>query len=388
MAMDKFPTEITKYPENSNLADIIKKISNECIRCNKCFDECAFLRKYGKPGDIADSCKTLDLHDLKRAFECSLCGLCEAVCPVGIDDLVSMFTEMRQEATKQNKVILKGYTGLITYENAGTSKRYSWYGLPDRCDSIFFPGCALAGTRPGTTFKLYKYLKKKVPGIGIVLDCCTKPSYDLGRKEYFDACLKEMKAWLMDHGIKHIYAACPNCYRVFRDYGKEFYVHTVYELIAEKGIPKNPKVSGTVTVHDPCVIRNEREIQASVRELIRHTGLHVIEMPHSGINTVCCSEGGAVRNQSPELAENWINIRKRENMDLRVITCCAGCAGKLSLQMPSSHILDLLFNPEAVITGKEKVSRSPFTYWNRLRLKKKLKKEKDIAVSRERDFSI
>ena len=385
MMFNKMPPEISDYSSKSPLIEIIEKISNECIRCSKCLDECAYIRKHGKPKDIADSCNPLDPATLEIAFECSLCGLCEAVCPVNIDP-VSMFIEMRREATKQDKEILKDYAGLISYENTGTSKRYSWYGFPKRCDSIFFPGCTLAGTRPEATFMLYQYLKKAVPDIGIVLDCCAKPSHDLGREEYFSSMLGEMKSWLMYHGIKHIYAACPNCYRVFKDYGKEFSIHTVYELIAEKGIPENLKVSGNITVHDPCVIRHESKIHASVREIIRQSGLQITEMPHSGKNTVCCGEGGAVRNQSPVLAQSWINIRKNENKDLRVITYCAGCAGKLSAEMPSGHILDLLFDPEAVTAGKEKVSRPPFTYWNRLRLKKKLKKEQGIIIIREREY--
>jgi Fe-S oxidoreductase len=298
-----------------------------------------------------------------------------------------MFIEMRREAARRNKNILKNYSGLMAYEKVGTSKRYSWYSLPEGCDSVFFPGCTLSGTRPDTTFKLYQHLKKAISNIGIVLDCCTKPSHDLGRKEYFEAMLGEMKAWLMEKGIKHIYAACPNCYRVFKDYAQEFFIHSVYEHMAQKGTPAAINVSGSVTIHDPCVIRNENEIQGSVRTLLKQTGLDITEMSHSGIRTVCCGEGGTVRNKSPELAQNWISIRKNESKDHRVITYCAGCAGRLSGAMPAGHILDLMFDPDAAMSGKEKVSRSPFTYWNRLRLKKKLKKEGDIKISRERDYS-
>jgi len=386
MAIDIIHTENREQSLKSELNGIIKKVSDGCIKCNKCFDECEFIRKHGRPKDIADKCNLQDLTDLEKAFECSLCGLCKAVCPVEIDPL-KMFIEMRREATKLNKSVLKYYNGLTAYEKIGTSKRYSWYGLPKGCISIFFPGCTLSGTRPETTFKLFKYLKESIPNIGIVLDCCTKPSHDLGREEYFNAMLGEMKNWLMYQGIKHIYAACPNCYSVLKDYGNGFSVHTVYDFIAYNGIPENPKVSGNITVHDPCVTRYEKGIHAGVRKIIKETGLDITEMPHSGMNTVCCGEGGAVRNLSPVLARNWVNIRKNENKGCRVITYCAGCAGKLSVEMPSSHLLDLLFYPEAVIEGNENVSRPPFTYWNRLRLKKKLKKEQDVIIWRERDFS-
>ncbi len=386
MATDNLFPEIKENSEEPGLAGVIQKISHRCIKCNKCFDECGFIRKYGKPKDIARNLKQPDIKILKTAFECSLCGLCESVCPVDLDP-VSLFIEMRREAINRGKSILKKHTGLMTYEKVGTSKRYSWYGLPEGCDSIFFPGCTLPGTRPETTFKLYKYLKKIVPGIGIVLDCCTKSSHDLGRKKYFNSMLYEMKTWLRDQGIKNIYAACPNCYRVFKDYGKEFSIHTVYEIVAEKGVPGANKVSGEVTIHDPCAIRHEKSIHSHLRDLIRQTGLHITEMHHSGENTICCGEGGAAGNLSRKLSDGWINIRKEESKDLPVVTYCAGCVERLSKEMPSIHVLDLIFDPDKVMAGKEKISRPPFTYWNRLKLKKRLKNEEGIAVSRERDYS-
>ena len=115
MTINKIPAEKSDSSLKFDKNEIIKKISDECIRCNKCFDECAFIRKYGNPKDIADNCNPLSLDNLEIAFECSLCGLCEAVCPAGIDP-VSMFIEMRREAVKKNKNILKKYTGLINYE--------------------------------------------------------------------------------------------------------------------------------------------------------------------------------------------------------------------------------------------------------------------------------
>lgn len=33
----------------------LKTISEKCINCELCQKECAFLKKYGKPKDIADS---------------------------------------------------------------------------------------------------------------------------------------------------------------------------------------------------------------------------------------------------------------------------------------------------------------------------------------------
>ena len=72
------------------------EISNKCIECGECQAECAFLQKYGQPKKIADAYRPADRRYQSIPFECSLCGLCAAVCPVNIDPS-KMFLEMRRE---------------------------------------------------------------------------------------------------------------------------------------------------------------------------------------------------------------------------------------------------------------------------------------------------
>jgi len=43
-----------------------------------------------------------------------------------------------------------------------------------------------------------------------------------------------------------------------------------------------------------------------------------------------------------------------------------------------------VFEPEATMKGKVKVSKTPVTYWNRIRLKRSLKNMADAWISRER----
>jgi len=43
-----------------------------------------------------------------------------------------------------------------------------------------------------------------------------------------------------------------------------------------------------------------------------------------------------------------------------------------------------VFEPEATMKGKVKVSKTPVTYWNRIRLKRSLKNMADAGITRER----
>ena len=364
----------------------LKNISENCINCTLCQKECAFLKKYGKPKEIADAYNAPDRTYQSIAFECNLCELCTEVCPVHLNP-ADMFLEMRREAMRMGNGNHKEYSRILGYEKRGTSKRYTYYTFPRGCNTIFFPGCTLAGTRPDKTMKLYEHIRETIPTLGIALDCCTKPSHDLGREEYFDAMFNEMKEFFVTNGILNVFVACPNCYKVFSKYGGELSVKTVYEVMTESVTPETVQVSGTVTIHDPCAIRYEASIHSAVRELAAHKGLTFEEMPHSKEMTLCCGEGGAVGFVSPHLAKNWGASRKREAVGRKMITCCAGCSNLLDSFTPTSHILDLFFEPEATLTGKVRVSKAPFTYLNRLRLKKKLKKSADGSVTRERTFT-
>jgi Fe-S oxidoreductase len=361
----------------------IKLISEKCTACSLCLKDCAFLMKYGHPKTIADTYDSRRTKDLSVAFECSLCGLCTKVCPAGIDPS-RMFLEMRREAVLLGQGKFPEHQPLLKYEKRGVSKKYTWYGLPEGCQTILFPGCALPGNRPATVYKLYEHLIKRFSNLGVVLDCCAKPSHDLGREEYFQSRFQEMQKYLLDHGIKTVLVACPNCYKMFREYGGPLQIKTVYEILAEDTGRTRKGIQGTVTVHDPCVTRFEKPIQDAVRTLIQNQGGTIEEMEHQRANTLCCGEGGAVGFVAPELAESWGNKIKSETRGKQILTYCAGCVNLMDRLTPTHHVLDFFFEPEATLSGRVKRSRAPITYWNRIRLKKRFQKRVPAVVTRER----
>jgi hypothetical protein len=229
-------------------------------------------------------------------------------------------------------------------------------------------------------------MRNQIPTMGIVLDCCTKPSHDLGRELYFDAMFGEMMDFLLKSRVQHVYVACPNCHKVFSRYGKGLTVKTVYEFVAQNGLPSKEQVNQTISIHDPCAVRFEEQIHIAVRELVVKQGLTIEEMPHCRETAYCCGEGGAVECVSFDLSSNWGILRKNETHSGMTIAYCAGCVHHLNLITPTSHILDLLFDPEATLAGQVKASRSPMTYLNRLKLKHRLKRTVDASISRERTF--
>lgn len=353
----------------------LHEIENRCSECGACLRDCAFLTHYGTPKAITESLDFTQATARAMAFECSLCGLCAAVCPEKLDP-GKLFLDLRRAYVASGLFKESKYRTILGYENRGRSKLFAWQGIPAGCTTVFFPGCNLPGSRMTTTLLLFENLRLTIPKLGMVLNCCGKPSHDLGRQDHFLALFSKLQQELKRQGIERILVACPNCYQMFKQYGEGLRVQTVYEVLAEGKTPVQlANTWGTVSVHDPCAVRDNDVVQQSVRRLVAGLGLEQAEMQHRGRRTLCCGEGGTVNTVRPSFAKNWTKLRAQESGNFIVITYCAGCCGFLGRVVPTVHVADLLYSPEAARFGKQSVTRAPFTYLQRLRLKRRLRKE-------------
>ncbi len=294
-----------------------------------------------------------------------------------------MFLGMRRQLVAQGKADLSPYRNLLAYERRGKSKHFSYYGFPNGCDTVFFPGCNFPGSRPEQTLWVLEQLQQQHSGIGIVLDCCGKPSHDLGRQFWFRDMFDRMKAKLLANGVNKILVACPSCFTLFREYGSPLQVASIYETLLESQKHAAASISATLLIHDACTTRHEKQIHGAVRGLARSTGCELVESAHSTKKTLCCGEGGAVHCVDSGLALSWSKLRGKEAEGRQIITYCAGCQDFLNTITPSSHIIDLIRTPEAALAGKVKVARTPVTYWNRLRLKGMFRKRFSVTINKE-----
>ncbi len=357
--------------ESSQLQHSRDLLNTGCTDCGACVKPCAFLQRYGTPGAIARDKALHDHSGDNIAFECSLCGLCTAICPEKLD-CVDLFLNMRRDSVAYDPSILKRFNGLRTYEKIGRSTLFRSHQVPAACTSVFFPGCALAGTRPEQTWQLYHHLQNQIPHLGMVLDCCTKPSHDLGNQDHFANQFGSLCDTLHQQGITQVLTACPNCYQVFKRYAPQFEVKTVYEQLDQGQLPPRAKTQGMLTIHDPCVNRFEPHIHQAVRSLISKSGLEVQEMTNTGKTSLCCGEGGCVLATDKELALSWRDRRAQQSQERLITTYCAGCVEFLRPVARTVHLIDLLFAPLVALDRKARPAGSIKRYLNRLKLKKKV----------------
>ena len=358
---------------SSPLLSILLDIRDRCNDCGACVKSCAFLSRYGTPRTISTLFDFNSLQHRQMAYHCSLCGLCSAVCPEKVDPC-SLFLEIRRYHVESGSFDTRPYRSLLWYETLGDSRLFSWYGLPDCCDTVFFPGCSLAGTRPTVTAQVYQQLCRFVPSLGIVLACCAKPSHDLGREDHFQSVFGELLHRLSARGVKTVLTACPSCTKIFREYGEGLSVITVYEVLHRQGGVKIGTAgrNGEISVHDPCQLRDYPEVQSAVRSLLVDRGYTVVEICHRGEKTLCCGEGGSVGCIESQFSDGWTKKRQQESEGRSFVTYCAGCTGFLNRVVPTFHILDLLFLPSGASDSEISVSRGLMTSINRLLLKLRL----------------
>lgn len=347
---------------HNSITQYSRVLDTACTRCGKCQVGCSFLKEYGLPGDIAHQSLSSDTPSADP-FHCSLCGLCREVCPEKLNP-EALFLSMRRERVQTGTVDLKPYRPILTYESLGDSSMLSTIQIPDGGDTVFFPGCALPGTRPQVVRRLFRSLQQVDSKMGVALGCCLKPSHDLGRQDRFETGYARLLEHLLDRGVSRVLTACPNCYKIFSTYGEGVDVVSVYEVLADTDI-KVSATSGDAVVHDPCPIRHATSFQDAVRTLAQKAGLTIKPIKKERELTQCCGEGGMVGFVRPEFARAWTAKRVEATKGAPVVTACAGCTGFLGQHMDVTHILDVLFNPE----GKT-AHRSPMTYWQRWRLKR------------------
>lgn len=281
-----------------------------------------------------------------------------------------MFLELRRKAVKTSRGHFREHIPLRFFERVGNSRLFSIRYIPKGCDTLFFPGCTLPGIRPGQTMALYDDLRKILPKLGIVLECCNKPSHDLGRQERFAAMFLAKVDELKKRGVKNILTGCPSCLQVFQKYGDGLRTSLAYSRLDRSRPPRDGILGAEekVTIHDPCTARFMPEVHREIRELVGRSGKKLCEMDHSSDTTFCCGEGGGAARLGQGNGDQWRQKRMAEVGGHTMITYCAGCT--VSLQGEKTiHLIDLLYPELATPKDQRGGWRA---YLNRLWVKKKI----------------
>ncbi|MDD5205588.1 MAG: heterodisulfide reductase-related iron-sulfur binding cluster [Desulfobacterales bacterium] len=362
--------------------------AGRCLQCEcmECVKVCEYLERFkGHPRTYArdiynsETAVTRNRRVNSLLNSCTLCGLCQEVCPHDFS-MADLCLNGRRRIVEKGKMPPSAHEFAIQDMLFSNSSSFAFArnepGM-ERSSHLFFPGCQLSGSAPDHVEKTYLHLRSRLAGgVGLLLGCCGAPAEWSGRTELFQAQLRRMTDDWANLGKPCLVTACSTCHSLLRKYHLEIPVLSLWEALEETGLPEDlPRrtLPQPLCIHDPCTARHEKRMQESVRRLLSQMGVQIRELALSGLLTECCGYGGLVSNADPDLAGNIARRRAQED-SLDYVAYYAMCrdslaaAGKRVL-----HPLDLIWETSA---GGDPAARKGPGYSkrheNRARLKRKL----------------
>ncbi len=351
------PADGRLYTREEGVREAARCIDCQCLECVR---HCVYLKEYGGyPKSYArrvfnNSAIVQGARQANRFINsCSLCGQCETLCPNDFS-MAGMCLGARRQMVDEGRMPPSAHHfALEEMRSARSEQAALTLHAPGATTSarLFFPGCQLAGIRPGQTLRLYDRLIELEPLTGIWLDCCAAPAHWAGRSGEFGDVLEQMRRRWTEMGSPVVVTACSTCLQVFREHLPQMPVVSVWSVLAaepvEAGSGRQP-----LALSDPCTSRHDGQTRGSVRRLLENVGQELAPLPMSGELTECCGFGGLMDNANPALARKVTAARVAQS-DADFLTYCAMCRDQLAKTgKPVLHILDILF-PELAHPASE-----------------------------------
>jgi len=343
-------------PDRCYTAREARSEARRCLQCEclECVKVCAYLESFkGYPKKYAreiynnESIVMGSRQANKLINSCSLCGLCERVCPEDFP-IQDLCLEARQSMVRRGKMPPSAHEFALLDMAFSQSERCQLARCEpgrDKSDVVFFPGCQLAATRPDQTLRVYEHLRKGFSnGVALMLGCCGAPAHWAGNEGLFKEQLAIFRKNWHKLGEPGVVAACSTCLLMIRQNLPETRVLSLWEVFSKNGLP--PLVFRPRTppaIHDPCTTRGDEKNQSAVRDLLNRLDIPFTELALGRDKTECCGFGGLMQNANPSLAREVI-ARRAALSEADYLTYCAMCRDSLAaVGKRAIHILDLFF---------------------------------------------
>lgn len=306
----------------------IEQFLNDCKSCRKCTKICPFLDAYGEPYKIIN-------ESPQDVFLCTNCTACSSVCPHGLDPSSAIFNT-KVQLLGDGRIPEKVSDALNSakgFAKRGHSFPFSYYSASD---TVFWPGCGLAGTSPEIVKKTIKllcsHLNRKV---GLVLDCCFDPVYQIGDVETLKNAIRAIAERLKKNKIEHIITGCLNCTKILTDNLTDVRVQHILNVLPET---ENLQLTD-VYLHHPCPSFKFEGLRNKAKDIISTAGK---ELQQSTIPS-CCGFGGGLASISAELSDKFTERILKESGDTKIITYCMGCKSRfINKGKKAYHILEFI----------------------------------------------
>jgi Fe-S oxidoreductase len=317
--------------------------------------------------------------------QCTSCGACENICPVGIEHLQILLGAKRGQALASGKgMVATEFLGRI--ENYGNpfaagkdvrAKLIDELQIPlfekGKTEYLLWLGCVWGYNTDArsSVAAMAKVLKQAGVSFGVLEKetCCGHHSRRQGEEMQFQNLARENISGLQERGVQKIISPCPHClHTIRREYNtlqKDFAVEIIHhsEMLAnliERGAIELVSTNGKtrpVTYHDPCYLGRYEKIYDVPREVIKKAGLQFFELPRRGEKSFCCGGGSAGFVREQKVAKRVDQERKSEiaaSGAKVLITACPECKMMLNAAVEETKDLAELIAESMRLTNGQK----------------------------------
>ncbi|HSW62913.1 MAG TPA: VTT domain-containing protein [Dissulfurispiraceae bacterium] len=304
----------------------IEPFVDECASCGTCAQACPFLEKHGPPISILQSPDD-------TVFLCTNCRACTSLCPMNLSPADAFFAS-KTERIQNSDISARVHSALAgarSFARRGHAFPFSAW-KPEK--TVFWPGCGLVGSLPAVAASVRTHLSRVLAEpVGLVIDCCFDPAYQLGDVDTVRAAMQDIGSRLKTGGVERVIAGCVNCTKVLSRMLESVTVQHVLEVLPASVFRQGKLPSA---LHHPCpsaLIPGLREKAASCSNV----GGDEAAMP------ACCGCGGGLHVLEPALADAFARVALGHRPAGPVVTYCVGCKNAFQSRGASaSHLLEFL----------------------------------------------
>ncbi|MDZ7269040.1 MAG: (Fe-S)-binding protein [candidate division KSB1 bacterium] len=354
-----------------------------CVECKRCTEQCPAWnsgQELNPRGFILAGRRALALPPETPVIgsiitatelgQCTSCGACENVCPVGIEHLQLLLGAKRAQALALG-------TGMVATEFL---EKVEQYGNPlaarkevrasllrelelplyerGKTEYLLWLGCVWSYNTDmrSSVAAMAKVLKQAQVSFGVLAEenCSGHHSRRQGEEMQFQTLARANLAAFEHNGVRKIISPCPHCLHTFRrEYptlAPNFNVTAVHhsefitDLLAAGRLQLQPSAANgkRLTYHDPCYLGRYEKVYAAPRQVIRKAGFQITELPRHGERSLCCGGGSAGFAREQKVAKRVDQTRKEEiaaSGAKILITACPEC--KMMLNAAVEQTKDL-----------------------------------------------
>lgn len=299
---------------------------SSCTSCGACAQACPFLETYGPPAEILQS-------EDDTVFLCTNCRACVKYCPEHLSPSDAFFNAKTERIRKDNisDRVLGALLGARAYAQRGHSFPFSAW-RPAK--TVLWPGCGLAGSLPDVVTAVRRELTSLLnEPVGLIMDCCFDPAYQLGDLATVESALRETEKRFASGGVERVITGCVNCTKVLSGMRAGIRIEHVLQILPAKLFRQEQMPE---SLHHPCPssrISGLREQAAACCGAAYHA-----DDPPS-----CCGCGGGLHVLDPDLARMFTVRANSGKSGSKVVTYCVGCRNAFrSAGSIAHHFLEYL----------------------------------------------